>query len=397
MPHLRKRYLNPLLKDAMSFSPLVGVLGQRQVGKTTLVEAIAPKSYITLDEEDNLSIATHSPKAFLSTLPSPTVIDECQKAPPLFSALKLHVQRNKRPGQFLLTGSVRFTSRSEIKESLTGRIYLLELLPFSVAEIHQEPLQDFTQWHSLTTAELERRFNRRIEKFGQDMVTEFLGRGGLPGILFLRKASHRNNKMKGHLQTLLQRDIHLIVKTTVPFENLLLLLKYLAHQQGRPLSYTDASRFASISINSLKRIIFAYENMFLIRRVMGEDYRKGETFYFEDQGTATYLSPSPLIANEARFAYSQLLAQAHYHHPSEYLLTYYESKGGANVPFVFTVKNGKYGFVLNYAEGVGLSAVRTAESFCKKFSNSKVFILSPSRRPQRISKQILQIPLLGIA
>jgi AAA domain len=74
-----------------------------------------------------------------------TDIDEAQLFPALFPALKAHVRINKRKGQFLLSGSVRFTSKADIRESLTGRIVSLELLPFTISGAAGVPLPDLRE------------------------------------------------------------------------------------------------------------------------------------------------------------------------------------------------------------------------------------------------------------
>jgi len=90
-----------------------------------------------------MSQAQASPTVFLASKPGhPLVIDECQLAPALFPALKEWVRVRKSPGQFLLTGSVRFSSRKAIRESLTGRMIAWELLPMDWSEMHGTPLPD---------------------------------------------------------------------------------------------------------------------------------------------------------------------------------------------------------------------------------------------------------------
>src|SRR4051812_7143495 len=142
MPHLRVRYLEPLLRKSNRFSAVTGIFGHRQVGKTTLASLLA-KKYVTLDDAGILETAVMDPKSFLADRDAhPLVIDECQLAPPLFPAIKEWVRTHSKPGQFILTGSVRFSSRKLIRESLTGRIIAWELLPMSLSEAHGQPLSD---------------------------------------------------------------------------------------------------------------------------------------------------------------------------------------------------------------------------------------------------------------
>ena len=109
MPHRRKRHLEVVLKKLLGLNPLVGILGHRQVGKTTLLELLA-HTYHTLDESSERLLAQRLPKQYLQERAGTWVaIDECQLALELFPALKEWVRLHPKPGQFVLSGSVRFT------------------------------------------------------------------------------------------------------------------------------------------------------------------------------------------------------------------------------------------------------------------------------------------------
>src|SRR3989344_2306460 len=142
MSHLRSRHLGQYFEKLLKSSALVGVFGHRQTGKTTFV-SMQHGNYVTFDSQKELSACNEDPERFLKKQKSAcTIIDECQLSLSLFPALKEWVRTRKRPGQFVLTGSVRFTSRKAIRESLTGRIISAEMLPMSVAELQQRPLPD---------------------------------------------------------------------------------------------------------------------------------------------------------------------------------------------------------------------------------------------------------------
>ena len=363
------------------------------------MEAIAGSNYLSLDDSAQLELAMTHPESFLSQSGSLTAhltaIDECQKAPPLFPALKLAVKANKRPGQFLLTGSVRFTSRKAIQESLTGRILNLEMLPFSVSEIMGESLNDLTQWAGKSQHELNSLFERRQKIITTSIYHKYLQCGGLPGICFLRKASHRNARFKAHVETLLQRDIRFVLETTLPYNNLLDLLVFLARQQGQPFSYTQASRTCRISQNTLRKIIQAYEALFLIRRLSPLGYRRADVFFLEDQGMATFLAGSNPGTDILRFLYSQLLSQSHYKFMNESRMGYFESKAGAVVPLVIEIKQKFYGILPTRNETPERTVLGGAEAFLREHKEGTIFIVSPFPRAKRITEKIIQVPLLG--
>ena len=143
MPHMRNRCLVPEIKRQSKYWPVVGLLGLRQCGKSTLLrDLLGINRYSTLDDEDSLDDVSISAKNFLSKLGEPSIIDEAQKAPALFDAIKLQVDIKRKPGRYYLTGSSQFSSKLGIRESLTGRIGLNYIYPFTLAEAHELPLDE---------------------------------------------------------------------------------------------------------------------------------------------------------------------------------------------------------------------------------------------------------------
>ena len=90
--------------------PVVGVTGPRQSGKSTLVQEVFPeKRYITFDDDNIRALAKGNPKDFLDAFPDGVIIDEAQKVPEIFNAIKLKVDSEKSgPGKYILTGSSQF-------------------------------------------------------------------------------------------------------------------------------------------------------------------------------------------------------------------------------------------------------------------------------------------------
>jgi len=116
--------------------PIVAITGPRQSGKTTLARAVFPdKPYVTLEDPEEREFAESDPRRFLARFPEGAVIDEAQRCPDLFSYLQGIVDRRGRMGAFILTGSQQFGLISGITQTLAGRVGLIQLLPFSLAEL----------------------------------------------------------------------------------------------------------------------------------------------------------------------------------------------------------------------------------------------------------------------
>lgn len=131
-----KRLLDPRLREALSDTPFVLVVGPRRAGKTTLVQNVGgeDRTYITLDDQTVLEAAMADPAGFVRGLDTAT-IDEVQRAPELLLAIKKSIDEDYRSGRFLLTGSANALTLPKIADSLAGRIETLNMLPLARAEI----------------------------------------------------------------------------------------------------------------------------------------------------------------------------------------------------------------------------------------------------------------------
>lgn len=130
-----------LLRLASQF-PVVRITGPRQSGKSTLAKLTFPqKKYVSFDEKSMREMAKSNPKDFLLAFPDGAIIDEAQKVPEIFDAIKFHVDNNKfEAGKYILTGSSQFKLKENMSDSLAGRVAFLKLLPFSINELNNNNL-----------------------------------------------------------------------------------------------------------------------------------------------------------------------------------------------------------------------------------------------------------------
>ncbi|MBO5086958.1 MAG: ATP-binding protein [Paludibacteraceae bacterium] len=130
------RDLSNKLIDLFKKYSVITVTGPRQSGKSTLLRVTFPDyKYVSLENPDMRLFAEKDPKGFLLTYPDKTIIDEVQRVPQLFSYLQTHIDRENRPGMYLLAGSHNFLLMESINQSLAGRTAILRLLPFSHTEM----------------------------------------------------------------------------------------------------------------------------------------------------------------------------------------------------------------------------------------------------------------------
>ncbi len=133
-----RRHIEDSVRRAMIDTPVVLLNGARQTGKTTLAQAMATGAgaqYFTLDDSATLALAAGDPSGFIRNLTGPVVLDEIQKAPDLFPAIKLAVDKDRQPGRFLLTGSANVMTlpRLSAKGSVLARLHSPHFDRFSFA------------------------------------------------------------------------------------------------------------------------------------------------------------------------------------------------------------------------------------------------------------------------
>ena len=279
------RLQTPALKSALAQFPVVVVTGARQVGKTTLARWLLPRAkYVTLDHPAEAERARLSPDEFLGSLSAPAILDEIQYAPELFRHLKLVVDRDRRPGRFLITGSQTLSLMAGASESLAGRAAVFTLPPLSLDE-------------ALPRASLSE-------------VDAFLWRSGYPE-LWQRPDLDRDLWLASYVATYLERDVRqvLSVGDLRDFDR---FLRAAALRAGQLLSYTELARDVGIAPNTAKRwlsVLEATQQVFLLEpylRPRSKRLIKAPKLYFADTGLLCFLQgfrrPEDLPAHGLRGA-----------------------------------------------------------------------------------------------
>lgn len=278
---------------ALKDTPVVLLVGARQTGKSTLVQELAttvhPARYLTLDDAGVLAAARSDPAGFLAGLTGSVVLDEVQRAPELFLALKLAVDRNRRSGRFLLTGSANVLLLPRLAETLVGRMEVLTLWPLSQGEIEgrKESFLDaiFSASFSPMTGAVD----------AWEAILDRLLRGGYPEVLSRETEERRTAWFGSYVTTLLQRDVRDLSNieglTTVPR-----LLSLLAARATALLNISELSRSLAMPQSTLKRYLTLLEMTFLLQPLppwssnMGKRLVKTPKLMLNDTGLLASLS-----------------------------------------------------------------------------------------------------------
>lgn len=286
------RHLEPRIVDALHDTPVVYLQGARQTGKSTLVQAIAREhgfaDYLTLDTAAVQAAAESDPEGFVAGLEGPTVIDEVQRAPRLAIAIKSAVDKHRRAGQFLLTGSANVMAVPRLSESLAGRMELHTLWPFSQGELarHRESFIDrvFSAQHR----------SSEVEAVSQRDIVQRLLVGGYPEAHARRRDERRHAWFDSYLTAILQRDVRDLLNidrlTEVPR-----LLALLASRASQLVNYADIARSLAIPLTTLRRYLTLLEMTFLVRLLpawfanIGKRLTKSPKLLLVDTGLLTHL------------------------------------------------------------------------------------------------------------
>jgi len=274
---MKRRHLGAyLLRDARYY-PVLTLTGPRQSGKTTLARAtFSSYSYVSLETIDQRRFAREDPRGFLMQFRSPVIIDEVQHAPDLMSYIQASVDEDPTPGRFILTGSHNFLLMSRVSQTLAGRCGILNLMPFSRAE-----LEDQEQPDPISPTALFSNRTTRLDLW-PTLRTGFYPRihdRQIPPDVWL----------PDYLQTYLERDVRSLsnIGDLETFERFLALC---AGRSAQLLNFSGLASDCGVSVDTARRWISVLKTSFIVfllaphHRNFNKRVVKNPKLYFHDTG-----------------------------------------------------------------------------------------------------------------
>lgn len=284
------RNITQEIVEALEDSPVLFLRGARQVGKSTLVKNLLSDAYkakyVTLDNATSLALAADDPTAFIAGQPKPLIIDEVQRVPELLLAIKEAVDNDRKPGQFLLTGSANLLTLPLVSDSLAGRMDIHTLWPLSQAELH-DCKTDFAQ------ALFSKDFSQHSTPEKYELPT-LLTTGGYPEAISRKTQKRRSAWFESYITSIVERDIRDIARIQET-TTMIKLVRMLATRTASQLNQSEMSRTMQIPNATLGRYMDLLEKVFLIHFLpawapnLGKRLVKSPKLYMVDCGLATNL------------------------------------------------------------------------------------------------------------
>jgi predicted AAA+ superfamily ATPase len=392
------RSLKSILERDLALYPVVAVMGARQVGKSTLCRQVADEhglDYRTLDDRETLDHARRDPEGLLRELEGRgCFIDEAQRAPGLFLAIKAVVDQQQRPGRYLLSGSNQPRVSSAVSDSLLGRVAYRTLRPLTLSELRFDDAHPgwsflFGDRDDMVLRELERRADAGGQLDWQDVVCT----GGFPRAV-AALPEHRLQMLDDYVQVFASRDIREVIglDSSDRFEP---FLRLTATRSGQPLNASGLAVDLGVPVSTIRRWIEALQRSYLIELVPP---------YSRNAGQRVIKAPK-LFAVDAAFA----LAAARETSPSGFHLEnlvatdlavwkdggtgravyHWRLAGGQEVDFVLEEKGRLLPVEVKSSSSVGRSETKHLRTFRERHANApRALLLS--------SDPLIHMPAPGI-
>jgi len=258
-PALFSRFVEPQLAEALTDSPVVLIHGPRQCGKTTLAQVVGDRlgyAYLSFDDDAARSAAQADPSGFVADLSERAILDEVQRVPALFAALKLAVDRKRVAGRFILTGSANVLLVPKLADSLAGRMQIMRLYPLAQCELtrHEPRFLD-----ALFAGEFK---TRRTERLA-GRLSERIVAGGYPAALARPTGRRRATWYRDYLDAMVQRDVRDLARIR-SLDALPRLLALAAAQTAQLLNVSDLAAPFQLSRPTIGDYVTLLERVFLL-------------------------------------------------------------------------------------------------------------------------------------
>lgn len=409
---ITRRFLTGRVDEALRDTRVVGIIGPRQAGKSTLVQHVVAQRdgaiYVSLDDRDSRIAAGNDPEGFVGGRPGLLAVDEVQRVPELLLAIKAAVDRDQRPGRFIVTGSSQLSANRGVAETLTGRIERLTLWPFSQGE---PTGNDACFLDRLLAGVLPTVFTSRLSK--RDYLERALA-GGFPEAL--SRAAHRREAwFDAYVQTVVEREAP-GVSASPRTADLPRLLRLVAARHAGLLNVADLAADAQLPRTSVQRYLDVLEAVFLTVRIpawaanLSQREVRAPKVFVADPGLAAHLRQvdlshlvRPELARGADgpiiegFVAAEMIRLAAFS-PYRTEISHYRDRRGAEVDLIVESRGRVAAIEVKAGASVDRDAVRNLADLRDKVGDRYVggVVLHTGSTGQRLGDRLQSLPIAAL-
>lgn len=295
----KPRRLETKIAEYFEVFSVVSVIGPRQCGKSTLLEHYQQQSksnwqYFNMDIRALRSKVEADPDLFVKDFESNIIIDEAQKVPDLFHALKSLVDK-KFPYKILLSGSTNFLMLESISESMSGRVGILEMLPFSLSESLEISSNNIAE-KLINAKDLKQAYKEltKLEPIEEKEIFDFILKGGFPKLHELKSNKAIDTWFQSYLTTYIDKDVRDIanISDLEGFQN---VYKLLAYQSSNMLNFSNIAGDIGLDTKTIKKFFtilemtYHYKKLFSFRENFKAKISKTPKVFSIDTGMLNHL------------------------------------------------------------------------------------------------------------
>lgn len=400
-----ERHYTSLLQEFLSLFPCVALLGVRQCGKTTLLQQLQGWQILDLEKHNDYDQVARDPDLFLRLNPAKIAFDESQLLPALFPALRVAIDKNRpEPGRFIITGSSSPELVRAISESLAGRVAIIEISPFSMAEAFAHPIPEF--YKLISGRRPIQDFIHLAATTTPDQNRQYWLRGGYPEPWIKNNPRFSTLWMQNYLQTYADRDIARLFPN-LNNDKFRLFIQMLGHLSGRIINYSDVARTLGISQPTAREYFHIAHGTFIWRHIPAYEKNASKRIIKHPKG---YLRDAAMLhfilhINE----YNALMSHPQMGHSWESMVTenilrelnalgthynyyHYRTGGGAEIDLILEGKFGVLPVEIKYSQAINNKSLRALNDFIEEHNCHYGIIINNDEQVRQYGEKIIGVP-----